>query len=447
MRFQQVLSILLLLTSFTRAQTQQEKIDRLINAYQDLNYFNGTVLVSQGGKVIFEKAYGYQNFRTNTFNSTGSIFQIGSLTKSFTSMIILKLAEEKKLTLQDRLQTYFPEFKYGNDITLEQLLTHTSGVYESYKKATPDRLYSNRVVSGQEISREIFNNPLRFSPGSQFSYSNSGYNLLGLIIEQVTGSTYENAVKRYIFKPVGIKNSGYNFQQLKSRFKTTNYSYWSATQHIEEQIWNPAVTFSSGALYSTTNDLFRWYQGIRNNKIISKESFTKAATIFKDGYGYGWFIDSIYKKKIISHGGNIEGATSYFLMDPEDDICIILLNNITNVRLERVGNTILGVLLDKRYTVPRQKEAINLDDQTLEKFAGKYELSENRFVIVTKEGPQLFIEIDGEQRLKIFPEKANSFFIPGEDIDINFVAEANTVKQVRIRRGLLTRTGDKLKEL
>ncbi|WP_207423904.1 serine hydrolase [Desertivirga brevis] len=432
---------------FSNGQTQQEKIDGLITSYQDLNYFNGTVLISRGGKVIFDKAYGYQNYKTSTFNSAESVFQIGSLTKPFTSMIILKLAEGKKLSLQDRLQSYFPEFKYGSDITIEQLLTHTSGVYENYKKQGPEILFTNRTISAQEISREIFSHPLNFSPGSRFSYSNSGYNLLGLIIEKVTGSTYKNAVNQYIFKPAGMKNSGYNFQKLKSRLKTTNYSYWSATQHLEEPVWNPAATFSSGALYSTSRDLYKWYQSIRDNKIISKEATTRATTTFKDGYGYGWFIDSLYKKKIVSHGGNIEGATSYFLMDPVDDICIILLNNINNVKLERVGNTILGILLDKPYSIPRQKQAIQLDEQTLDKFVGNYELSENHFVIVSKEGAQLYIEIDGEKRLKIFPEKAKSFFIPGEDIDVNFVSDQDGVKQVRIRRGLLTRIGDKVKAL
>jgi CubicO group peptidase (beta-lactamase class C family) len=398
--------------------------------------------VSRGNEVLFKQAYGYQDFKAKKTNTVASIFQIGSLTKSFTSMIILKLAEQNKLAINDTLGKYFPEFKYGGQITIEQLLKHTSGVYDSFKKPQPEVRYSTKAYDSRDLTKDVFSHPLMFTPGSRFAYSNSGYTLLGLIIEKVTNLSYEKAVADYVFKPADMENSGYNFQILRSGSKTTNYSYWSDTKHIEEPVWNPGETYAAGALYSNVSDLFQWYKAIRNNKIISAESFKKA-TNQSSAYGYGWFLDSLYKRRTVNHGGNIEGATSYFLMSPEDDICIILLNNTTNTKLERIGNSILALLLNKPYSLPQPKKSIQLDPQLLTNYVGKYEISEGNFAFITKEKDLLYIK-EGEDKMRLFAEKPNSFFVPGEDMELSFIPATGVAKQLRIRKGLSTKVGDKV---
>lgn len=183
-----VLLIFFGISNLIKAQEEQTKINDLIGAYAQINKFNGTALVSRHGKVIYESAIGYSDVVLQRKNNINSIFQIGSLTKTFTAAMILKLAENHKLTLQDTLTKYFPSFSAGKDITIEHLLTHTSGIYEILRNPSYLRDVENdKEISTIEMMNYFINQPLDFKPGTQFSYSNSGYNLLGVIIEKLRG--------------------------------------------------------------------------------------------------------------------------------------------------------------------------------------------------------------------------------------------------------------------
>ena len=183
---------------------------------------------------------------------------------------------------------------------------------------------------------------------------------------------------------------------------------------------------------------------MRSFKIVSKETYNEATTPFLDGYGYGWFIDTIGDDKIINHGGNIEGFTSYFLMNPENDICVILLNNITSTSLERIGNSVYKIITNKPYSLPKPKQEIQLKQAVLSSYIGKYEVSENYVATITLENNNLFLQINNEDKLKLSAEKKNSFFIKEEDIGIEFISKENNLFQLKIRQGLSTKIGDKI---
>jgi len=425
-------------------ERKKQAIDSVIQSYAGINKFNGTALIHYQHKTFFEKSYGWQDAEKKIFNQDKSIYQIASLTKSFTALVIIKLSEEGKLSVKDPLSKFIPDYPRGNEITVENLLNHTSGIYEALR----NKEYFRLIHTGEKIqkSRETSffkDEPLDFDPGTQFSYTNSGYILLGIIIEKITGLSYEEAVTKFILEPLKMNHTGFDYPALKSPDKTVPYSYISKTKQVKTEIWNPDLTGSAGQIYSTAEDLYKYYTGLRDYKIVSKEAFKKATTPYLSGYGYGWFIDDLYGKKLINHGGNIEGATSYFAMLPEEDICIILLNNITSKKLEKAGNTILAVLLEQPYDLPKPKKEITLDPVIVKKYAGNYVLSKDETIHIIDKKGQLFIQNNNGPKVRMLAEKEDAFFLQDDDTEITFVFKKGEKDVVMIKKGLSSKTAEK----
>jgi CubicO group peptidase (beta-lactamase class C family) len=260
---------------------QGDKLDALIDAYARLYKFNGSALVAKNGTILLNKGYGFRNAADKVANNEQTIFQLGSITKQFTSAVILKLQEEKKLSVSDKLSKYFPGYPKGDSITIEQLLTHTSGIY-SY--TNDPNFMANEVTkpANREMMMALFRDkPFDFSPGTSWNYSNSGYSLLGYIIEAVTKKPYEQAVRKYIFTPLHMTHSGFDFTHLKNKEKATGYFELNDKETIAAPIVDSSVSYSAGAIYSTTGDLYLWHKALQKNKILSKAQQEKAYTPIK----------------------------------------------------------------------------------------------------------------------------------------------------------------------
>ncbi|MBB6329327.1 CubicO group peptidase (beta-lactamase class C family) [Chryseobacterium sediminis] len=426
-------------------EKKKQEIDSIIRAYAAVNKFNGTALVRYQNKIIFEKSYGWQNAEKKIPNRNESVYQIASLTKSFTALMIIKLGEEGKLSVHDPISKFIPDYPRGNEITIEHLLTHTSGIYEALRNKEYFRLlHTGEIITKNKELSFFKNEPLDFEPGTQFSYTNSGYILLGIIIEKVTGLSYEDAVRKIILNPLKMTHTGFNYLTLKSSYKTVPYSYISKTKQEKTEIWNSTLTGPAGQIYSTADDLYNYYKGLRDYKIVSKETFKKATTPFLSGYGYGWFIDDLYGKKLINHGGNIEGSTSYFAMLPEENLSIILLNNITSKKLEKAGNTILAALLEQPYTLPQPKKEVTLNTDLLKKCAGNYKLADDSIIHILYENGQLFIQNNKDPKVRLLAEKENEFFLQDDDTEISFIFKKGEKDVVMIKKGLSSKTAEKL---
>ncbi|WP_268849337.1 serine hydrolase [Flavobacterium aestivum] len=425
----------------SNAQEFDKKIESLIDKATNLYRFNGTVLVSKKGKILLEKGYGFQDIKNNVSNTPNTIYQVGSTTKQFTSAVILKLAEQNKLTLDDKISKYFPEFKFNPNITIKHLLTHTSGLPEIFRD--PLFLKENKQLhmSKEKMLSFYVDKPLYFEPGTQYSYCNSGYQLLGLISEKITGKPYELNVRELILKPLKMNHSGFDFSGLNSTQKATGYSKYSKNKYEQSIPWDSTVTYSAGALYTTAHDLYLWHEGLLNNKVLKKSTLKEAYTPFLEGYGLGCFIDTLYEKKVISHGGNIEGFTSYFGRIEEDDVCVILLNNIYNTEIESIGTSILAILYDKPY---RFFEETKISDDVLEKYVGDYEINTDYHIKIARIDNQLFAQIKNEPKIQIFADKENSFFVKEEDIRVKFKVENGKVIGITVYQGLSTKKGDKI---
>jgi CubicO group peptidase (beta-lactamase class C family) len=423
------------------AQQFDKKIEDLMDRAVDLYRFNGTVLVTKKGKTIFEKSYGYQDIKKKVSNTQNTIFQVGSTTKQFTATLILKLAEQHKLSLDDKINKYFPDFKRGDEISITQLLSHTSGIPETMRDPSFISMDKSTPISKEKLLSIFVNKPLNFEPGTQYSYCNSGYILLGLIIEKVSGKPYEHMVRETIFKPLKMIHSGFDFAAVKSRYKALGYSKFSRNENVEARLWDSTATFSAGSLYTTAGDLYLWHKGLLDNKLIKRSSLEKAYTPVLDGYGLGCFIDSLYGRRVISHGGNIEGFTSYFGRIQEDDICVILLNNIFNVEIEAIGTSILAILYNQPYHF---FDEIKLSTDVLDRYVGNYEVNTDYYIKITRENDRLFAQLQNAPKVEIVANKVNSFFVKDEDMRIKFYENEGTINKISINRGLNTKKGDKV---
>ena len=326
--------IIIFVTGFFVLKAQQpndslaQKLDEYLVSANNFYKFNGSALIAEKGKIIFQKSYGFKNVATHSLNDSNSIFQIGSVTKQFTATVILKLQEEGKLSVQDKLSKYFPEFKYADEITLENLLTHTSGIYNYTNDIDDnDSAIVCNPVNKQLLLDIVFKKPLDFKPGTQFAYDNSGYYLLGLIIEKVTGKSYEQNIRDIIFTPLQMTHSLFDFRDSKDTNIAIGYKKLNEKEQSIAQRWDSTVTYAAGGIFSTTGDMYKWAKAVAGKEILSAASWKAAFTPYLEHYGYGWFIDTLYGERSVSHGGGLPGFMSDFTYYPDKDVTIILLNN------------------------------------------------------------------------------------------------------------------------
>ena len=361
--------IFLACSSLVYGQTKEDKLQQLFESYYKANKFNGSVLISREGKLLLNKGYGFKNFRDSLPNDPNTIFQLGSITKQFTAAAILKLQEDQKLDLQDKISKYFPGYPQGDNITIEHLLTHTSGIYNY----TDDRAYMQKdavKASSQEKMLALFKDkPLGFAPGTKWSYSNSGYSLLGYIIEKAGSMPYEQYVREAFFNPLKMSSSGFDFARNSSPDKARGYSislgqgYGLISGNVfrkdfkESSVVDSSVSYAAGAIYSTTTDLYKWHQGLSGAKVLRKSSIEMALTPYKNKYGYGWNIDTLYGKKITQHAGGIFGFSTFLVRIPEDDVFIVLLNNAHNIFLKEISRHALAIIYEEKKPALTSDEA------------------------------------------------------------------------------------------
>jgi CubicO group peptidase (beta-lactamase class C family) len=402
------------------SQDMALSLDSLLQAYTTLHKFNGTVLVAKNGTVLLDKGYGYRNVANRVWHDKTSVFQIGSVTKQFTTAIILKLQDEKKLSVQDPISKYFPQYPKGDSITIEHLMLHTSGIYNYTNDGTFMKNEVTKPADREKMIALFRDKPLDFSPGTKWQYSNSAYLLLGYIIESVTKKHYEQVVRDYIFKPLKMTHSGFDFTHLQSKEKSTGYFSLNEKDTLTSPIVDSSVSFSAGAIYSTTEDLLRWHQGLMKNVILTSVQQEKAYTPVKNKYGYGWSIDSMYGNRVVSHGGGIHGFTSNFSRIPVDDICIVLLCNTSSPELQNITKSIYAILYNKPYEIPQGRKTISVSEEKLKQYVGEYTINEKLQLSITLKGNELVAAPTGQPTAVLYPEKEDYFFVKAPDVQLKF---------------------------
>lgn len=382
------------------------------------------VSISNNDSLIWENAAGYSNRSFQIKASPSHKFRIGSITKQFTSIAILKLAEEGTLDLQDSLKDYFPDLKGNYQITIEHLLTHTSGITDYTTKTEWLPKYSKLFTSPNQVYDYIRQDELRFIPGSKYEYNNSGYHLLGLIIEQVSKRSYAEYLNENIFAPLNMANTLVLDSKEVISDMAMGYDIFSDFISYPEYV-HPAQPFSSGSLVSTTGDLQKWYTGLFSGKIITKEMLEKACKPFvlNDGtqtnYGYGWQVKNMDDQLVIHHNGSYPGYISEVQYFPETGILITALSNA--MPLSRLMKELTALSQGKEV---KELNYLELSKAELARFTHKYSNDSEVWNFVLQEG-DLHYSVNEGPLTKILPVSPTKFYSPDWDIFIEFIMESN----------------------
>jgi CubicO group peptidase (beta-lactamase class C family) len=292
------------------------------------NHFMGTVLVARGDQVLFSKGYGFANLEWDVPNTPETKFRVGSVTKQFTAVLILKLEEQGKLNVNDPVKKYVPDAPAAWDkITLFHLLTHTSGLPD-YTNLPDYTKLQTLPTSAEQIMARFRDKPLEFQPGEKMKYCNSGYVILTYVIEKITGGSYEKFLQDQILTPLGLKDTGYDSAAHVIRHRATGYLL-NANNEIETSHFvDMTVPQGAGALYSTTGDLLKWELALFGGNVLKPASLEKMTTPFLNHYGFGLFIRTDHGRKMIEHTGGIDGFNTDLAYYPDEKLTIVVFRNV-----------------------------------------------------------------------------------------------------------------------
>jgi len=331
--------------------SQVSRMEQMIQSYVADKQFMGSILVMQNGQVLLDKGYGCANLEWQIPNSPTTKFRLGSITKQFTAAAILLLEEQGKLKITDLITKYLPDIPAAwNDITIVNLLTHTSGIpnYTSF----PDFISITTSTKTPEQQIELFRNkPLDYQPGASYAYNNSGYVLLGYLIELISGQSYQDFVLNTIFKPLAMNDSGYDTHAAIMLHRASGYTI-STDGFRNADYLDMSIPYSAGSLYSTTQDLRRWLEGLFTGKILSPQSLKKMITPVTNDYGLGVIMQPVDGCNTIMHGGGINGFSTMMLYSPEDKLMVIVLANLNGIGF------VPGDLATKLVTIAHGKPVI-----------------------------------------------------------------------------------------
>ncbi|MFK7947370.1 MAG: serine hydrolase [Saprospiraceae bacterium] len=355
------------------SREKANKIDRLLNLYNSFGEISGTVLVAQNGKIIYKKAFGLANREWDIPNTIDTKFRIGSITKQFTAAIILQLIEEKKLKLKDNISTHLPYYRddTGNKVTIHHLLNHTSGIPNYSNRPDFITKIIRSYIPTVALVKEYCSDDLAFEPGEKFSYTNSGYVILGAIIESITRKTYEENLQERILIPLEMNDTGYDSHYNIMTKRAAGYQK-VGFKIVNAMFIDMSVPNAAGGMYSTIEDLYRWERAIMGNKFLSKKLKKKMLKPEKGDYGYGWYIEDTpvnvngTETLQVHHSGRIPGFSASIVSLVEDNHTIIILGNNDGTPNEEITEKIKLTLYDMPYDLPR-KSIIPIMLQSIEK--------------------------------------------------------------------------------
>lgn len=354
----------LLIAGACLAQNTNSRMDQVVQSYVSNNKFMGSVLVARGNDVLLDKGYGSADLEWNISNTPDTKFRLGSVTKQFTAASILLLEERGKLNVNDPVKKYMPDAPAAWDkITIFHLLTHTSGIpnftsFPDYSKLEPF------PTSAEQLVDRFRDKSLEFEPGEKWNYSNSGYVLLGYLIEKIASGSYQKFVNENIFAPLGMKDSGYDSNTAIIPHRASGYvrgpNGFAHAGYIDM-----SVPLSAGALYSTTEDLLKWEQGLFGGKLLSPASLEKMTTPFKNNYAFGVEVETVNGHKVIQHNGGIEGFNTQLAYFPDEKLTIAVLANMNTPAPGQIAPQLAAVARGETVTLQTERKEITVDSKIL----------------------------------------------------------------------------------
>ena len=351
--------VLAVCQSLAVAQDHAARVQEVLKLANEYGQFNGSALVAENGKVIYNGGFGLANVEWGIPNTPDTKFRLGSITKQFTATVILQLVEQGKIKLDGKLSDYLPEYRKdtGDKVTIHHLLTHTSGIPSYTNQPGFLENVSRNPYKVDEFVKKYASGDLEFEPGSKYSYNNSGYFLLGAIIERVTGKPYEQVLKQNIFDPVGMKNTGYDHHNTIILKRASGYTKTPVLSNAA--FLDMSIPYAAGSLYSTVEDLYLWDQALYTDKLLSAASKELMYKPFLQNYAYGWVVRNASFKQnnndiqMIAHNGGINGFTTTIVRFPKEKNLIVMLDNTGSGYLDRLSESIAKILYSQPYEQPK----------------------------------------------------------------------------------------------
>ncbi|WP_228852212.1 serine hydrolase [Aegicerativicinus sediminis] len=420
------LYLLLLVIGIGTAQNLDTKIDAIVAKEYPADGPGISLLVAKDGKPIYRKAFGMANLELQVPLKPENVFELGSITKQFTAVSILMLQEQGKLKITDEITKYIPDYPTLNKtITIYHLLNHTSGI-KSYTDLVNFQSTARLDKTPSEIIDVFKNEPMDFEPGEKFRYNNSGYILLGYIIEQVSGVSYEEFINKNIFKPLGMKHSYYGNNSDIIPNRAAGYKM-DSDGYANSDYLSMSLPYAAGSLMSTIDDLLKWQNAINSNKLISKESLDSAihGSELNNSehipYGFGWGEQDVKGSKGYGHGGGIFGYTTNEIYFPKENIYVV---GLTNCNCKSIGATtvkVAALALGKPF--PTMADVVKVDINELNKWVGNYRFEDGALRIISLKDGQLISQRQGSNEFKIYPLGNNRFMFEDGSIEYLFSGE------------------------
>jgi CubicO group peptidase (beta-lactamase class C family) len=340
------------LTAQGQNRSVEAEVDRYLAPYVQMKDFSGTVLIAQQGKISVRKGYGLANYELGTPNNPQTKFHIASLSKTFTAAAIVLLEKQGLLSFDDNISKFVPDLPNGNQIKISHLLTHTSGIPDFYALPEYEEL-KTKPMKLSDLIALLKTKPLDFEPGKQSSYSNSGYALLALIIEKVSGKSYEQFLRERIFTPLKMENTGTWEDARVIVNRASGYDPWiDGAGLINTPFYEKGVLVGSGSLYSTVDDLYVWYKSIHADRLFNMNSLA---------YRYGWGVRKRFDRDLIEQGGNDPGFVSNLSAYLRDDVCIIVLGNVRAGSIDKIKDDLGAIVFKEKYELPVVRKLVAVD--------------------------------------------------------------------------------------
>jgi CubicO group peptidase (beta-lactamase class C family) len=347
------LLLILLLAAAAPAQELAARVDEFIAGLPKERPFNGSILLSKNNEILLARGYGMANLEHNVPNTPRTKFRLGSITKQFAAAGILQLEERGKLKVEDPICKYVPDCpEIWKAITIHHLLTHTSGIFNL--TASPDYRKEMMIPSPPlQTIKKVRDRPLDFEPGSKFSYSNSGYIVLAIIVEKASGESWDAFLRKNIFDPAGMNDSGHDTFAAILPHRASGYQL-AGDKWIHSPYHDMEMPTGGGDLYSTVEDMYRWDLALQGEKILSAASKAKMYTPFLNNYAYGWAVDRQFGRRRLTHGGGINGFVTAFSRFPDERAVVVVLSNFMGSPMQQVTRAVTAMLFGEKHETPGQ---------------------------------------------------------------------------------------------
>lgn len=415
------------------AQDLAAKADAYVKSWIPDSKFRGTVLIAKGDQIQFAQGYGNANDEWAIANTPSTVFRLGSITKQFTAVCILRLAESGKLKLDDPVSKHYADAPAAwEKITVRHLLNHTSGI-KSYTsqpgfmdKRTREKLSPAEVV---KLTQDL---PLEFAPGEKYAYNNTGYVLLGYIIEKLTGESYADHVRKTLFEPLAMKDSGYDSDETIIPRRAAGYT----ARGTNARFIDMSLPHAAGSLYSTVGDLLKWNLALHGGKLVSSGSYQEMITPGKGNYGYGLVINKAGNRTVIQHGGGIFGFSTMLTYLPEQQVTVAVLSNREGDAPGPIGMALTQLAAGEDVRPRTARVEISLADDKKARLAGDYELRPGFVLKVFLEGSRLMTQATGQGAIELFAMSESKFFPKVIDAELEFELDGDgPSKSLTLRQG------------